>query len=89
MPEIISRNMERKDKGVVMEMRIRGARVLIRNDAYLEISPEEHARRMERARQVAQEIVDRDYMRMLARGEWDGKAPAPPLKAMREEARER
>lgn len=77
--EIISQNLDRKDKGVVMELRIRGARILIRNDAYLGITPEEHARRMEHARQVAQEIVDRDYMRMIERGEWDGKAPAPPL----------
>ena len=80
MPEIISQNLERTDKVVVMEMRAAGVRVLIRNDAYLGISPEERARRLENARRVAQEIVNRDYMRMIARGEWDGKAPAPPLK---------
>lgn len=83
MPEIIWSDLGRKDKGVVMEMRAAGVRVLIRNDAYLGTSAEEQARRRENARRIAQEIVDRDYMRMIARGEWDGKAPAPPLKEFR------
>ena len=67
-------------KDAIARARAAGVRVLIRNDAYLGISPEERARRLENARQVAQEIVNRDYMRMIERGEWDGKAPAPPLK---------
>lgn len=77
MPEIISRNLDRKDKGVVMEMRAAGVRVLIRNDAYLGVSAEEMARRLENARRIAQEIVNADYMRMYKNGEWDGKTPLP------------
>lgn len=79
MIEIISKNLGREDKGVVMELRVDGARVLFRNDAYLGISREEQARRLEKARKVAEDIVYRAHLRMIERGEWDGQSPAPPL----------
>lgn len=79
MIEVISQNLHRQDKGVVMELRVDGARVLFRNDAYFGISREEQARRLEKARKVAEDIIYRAHLRMIQRGEWDGKSPAPPL----------
>lgn len=87
--EIISKNLERKDKGVVMELRVDGARVLFHNDAYFGISREEQARRLEKARKVAEDIIYRAHLRMIERGEWDGKSPAPPLIAFESAAQDR
>lgn len=60
---------ELNEPGIVAEYRSEGGvRVLIHNGAYFGISKEENERRKREAFRVAQEIMERAYMRQM-RGE--------------------